>query len=500
MKPAFRVLRLVLVFSIFISVSFAQEAKINKSKGIDGTTAVDDKVQFKDGTTTLIEINSEGAAGSLIFPSVGSTLTGTKLYNNGGNLYWGSNQLGLAGVADNDWTISGNDIYNANSGNVGIGTSPNPFVKFHVKKQNEIIRLESQIEDGWLSIYNNLGSVIQYLGYLGAYNGTNDIDVGTSGNGGNLNLVTQATPRFIIANDGRAGLGALEGIASLNVRGISGDLIAFRVEEPGGSPKFQVSNDGHVGINQWYSNVSMNIRGVASDAITLRVEDPSGAEKFTVSNSGRVGVNTAYPNVTANIRGISGDGWYFTVEGPTGSPFFDVFSTGNAQFYNDLTVNGNISKGGGSFKIDHPLDPTNKNLYHSFVESPEMMNVYNGNIVLDANGEAIVTMADWFEALNKDFRYQLTAIGAPGPNLYIAEKINGNQFRIAGGTAGMEVSWQVTGVRQDAYANENRIKVEELKKPENQGKYLHPTAFGQPKEMGISYAEKLKREEQRIEN
>lgn len=129
-----------------------------------------------------------------------------------------------------------------------------------------------------------------------------------------------------------------------------------------------------------------------------------------------------------------------------------------------------------------------------------MMNVYNGNVTLDGNGEATVAMADWFEALNKDFRYQLTAMGAPGPNLYIAEKINGNQFRIAGGTPGMEVSWQVTGVRQDAYANENRIKVEEMKEPEARGKYLHPTAFGQPKEMGISYSQKLKREEQRVEN
>ncbi len=124
-----------------------------------------------------------------------------------------------------------------------------------------------------------------------------------------------------------------------------------------------------------------------------------------------------------------------------------------------------------------------------------MMNVYNGNVTLNANGEAIVTMADWFEALNKDFKYQLTAIGAPGPNLYIAEEISGNQFKIAGGTSGMKVSWQVTGIRQDAYANENRIQVEELKKPEERGKYLHPTAFGQPKEMGIRNNENLKREE-----
>jgi hypothetical protein len=95
-------------------------------------------------------------------------------------------------------------------------------------------------------------------------------------------------------------------------------------------------------------------------------------------------------------------------------------------------VIGNLSKGGGSFKIDHPLDPANKYLYHSFVESPDMMNVYNGNVVLDANGEAVVVLPDWFEALNRDFRYQLTCIGGFAP-VYIAEEIANNQFKIAGG-------------------------------------------------------------------
>jgi hypothetical protein len=129
----------------------------------------------------------------------------------------------------------------------------------------------------------------------------------------------------------------------------------------------------------------------------------------------------------------------------------------------NLAVTGTLTKGAGSFKIDHPLDPEHKYLSHSFVESPDMMNVYNGNVMLDANGRATVELADYFEALNRDFRYQLTAIGAPGPNLYIAEGVQQNRFRIAGGRPYSTVSWQVTGVRQDDYANENRIKVEEEK-------------------------------------
>jgi hypothetical protein len=76
-----------------------------------------------------------------------------------------------------------------------------------------------------------------------------------------------------------------------------------------------------------------------------------------------------------------------------------------------------------------------------------------------------VDLPEYFEALNRDFRYQLTAIGSPGPNLYIAEGVKQNRFRIAGGRAFAHVSWQVTGVRQDAYANEHRIRVEEEKPP-----------------------------------
>jgi hypothetical protein len=154
-------------------------------------------------------------------------------------------------------------------------------------------------------------------------------------------------------------------------------------------------------------------------------------------------------------------------------------------FSGNVHVNGTLSKSGGSFKIDHPLDPANKYLSHSFVESPDMMNVYNGNVILDGAGEAWVTMPDWFEALNRDFRYQLTAIGGPGPNLFVAEKVMNSQFKIAGGTPGLEVSWQVTGIRQDPYAEAHRIPVEEDKKSHERGKYLNPGLHGQPEDLGL---------------
>lgn len=156
-------------------------------------------------------------------------------------------------------------------------------------------------------------------------------------------------------------------------------------------------------------------------------------------------------------------------------------------FAGNVTVTGTLSKGGGTFKIDHPLDPENKYLYHSFVESPDMMNIYNGNITTDANGEAKVTLPAYFDALNKDFRYQLTTIGKKA-DAWIAEELVGNSFRIATDQPNTKVSWQVTGVRQDAFANANRVVAEVDKKGEEKGKYLHPEAFGKAASMGIDFA------------
>jgi len=130
----------------------------------------------------------------------------------------------------------------------------------------------------------------------------------------------------------------------------------------------------------------------------------------------------------------------------------------------NLSVGGSIGKVGTcNFKIDHPVDPANRYLYHCAVESPDMKNIYDGVVTLDSAGEAVVELPAWFAPLNQDFRYQLTPIGAPGPNLYIAERIRGSRFKVAGGQPGMQVSWQVTGIRHDVYAEAHRSPVEQDK-------------------------------------
>jgi hypothetical protein len=165
----------------------------------------------------------------------------------------------------------------------------------------------------------------------------------------------------------------------------------------------------------------------------------------------------------------------------TQSPWIAGFFNGNVQ------VTGFISKGGSNFQIDHPLDPANKYLTHAAVESSEMKNFYDGMVKLNRKGEAEVRLPRWFASANRELRYQLTAIGAAAPELHIASAFREGKFRIAGGSAGLRVCWQVTGIRNDKWARKNPLVVEAPKARHHRGKYLHPSLHGRKKDEGIGY-------------
>lgn len=159
----------------------------------------------------------------------------------------------------------------------------------------------------------------------------------------------------------------------------------------------------------------------------------------------------------------------------------DVEVWGSSAVWGDLYVSGTKS-----FRIDHPTDPANKYLNHFCTESSEALNTYSGNVVLDGSGEAWVQLADWFELINRDPRYQLTCVGGSAP-VYVAEEISGNRFRIAGGLSGLKVSWQVTAVRNDPAMQTRQMLVEQDKTGPDRGKYIDPSLYGQPETMRIGY-------------
>ncbi len=212
----------------------------------------------------------------------------------------------------------------------------------------------------------------------------------------------------------------------------------------------------------------------------LRVRVNNATKLVVDTNGGTVlGVNNTTAPPPNGLRVAGGSVLIGEVSIGSSSP--QAVPANGLRVAGGATIIGSLSKGGGSFKIDHPLDPRNKYLYHSFVESPDMKNIYDGNVTTDGAGFATVTLPDWFEALNRDFRYQLTIVDSGENDFVMARvyrKIEGNSFILKTSVPGIEVSWQVTGIRKDAWAERNRIPVEVEKGPEERGTYLHPSAFG----------------------
>ena len=244
-----------------------------------------------------------------------------------------------------------------------------------------------------------------------------------------------------------------------------------------------------------FHNTAENVDGAGVSGICANSDYWGYGGFFTGGYCGVEGkVTTESDNSSNQYIGVLGyaaspnDATLYGVFGKTVGGGPDSYA---GYFYGDVNVTGTLSKSSGSFKIDHPLDPENKYLYHSFVESPDMMNVYNGNIILDNNGEAVVQLPLYFEALNMEFRYQLTCIGGYAP-VYISEEISDNRFKISGGNSGLKVSWQVTGIRHDPYAEQNRIQVEVDKPADEKGTYLHYKEYKQPIEKSTETKKELK--------
>ena len=168
---------------------------------------------------------------------------------------------------------------------------------------------------------------------------------------------------------------------------------------------------------------------------------------------------------------------------------FGIGVLGRGGWYGVASVGDFTATGVKAFTIDHPEDPENKMLKHFAIESNEVLNMYRGVVKLDANGQAIIELPDYFEAININPSYQLTAIGTPHQP-YIMQEIQGNQFVVAG-TPNTKVSWTVYADRNDPYMQQNPEKANDVvnKTGERQGKYLNPELYGAPASAGMFYNE-----------
>ncbi len=318
-----------------------------------------------------------------------------------------------------------------------------------------------------------------------------------------LGSFTSTAPnQFLIRADGGVGIGLNNPAWALEVRGSginlknAGGLDRVVLTETPSSSGFVGTTGANGNANVWLSNaIGMPNLG------HVTVFDANGDDNVRIS--GVIGAPTAGGIATYGSNGsdnirlttlvANADHGFISVYDAAGTQQAAMYvdAAGDGQVVShDGTFSGNVSATTWNgvakfFKIDHPLDPANKYLYHSSVESPDMMNVYNGNVVTDGNGEVWVELPVYFQALNQDFRYQLTVIGQFAQAI-VGSKIRNNRFSIRTDKPNVEVSWQVTGVRKDAFAEAHRMVVE-VDKPENErGHYLCPEVFGKSAELRIS--------------
>jgi hypothetical protein len=253
-----------------------------------------------------------------------------------------------------------------------------------------------------------------------------------------------------------------------------------------------VVGEGVDGVSAYGSSTGLfaSVESYGQAVWAIHWEGGNPAWGVRAENRAETGFNNY--GVEGHAWSTEGKGVYGVVTAETGSPIGvygrTVHGVGYAGYFDGPTeATAAFSAANGTSKIDHPLDPENRVLRHAFVESPEMKTVYDGNVTTDARGYATVALPSYFEALNREFRYQLTVIGPTFAQAIVTEEVRGNRFVIRTSEPNVRVSWQVTGIRQDAWANENRVIVEEEKPAAQRGRYLQPSAFGLSRERGVNY-------------
>jgi hypothetical protein len=318
-------------------------------------------------------------------------------------------------------------------------------------------------------------------GAIRADGNANDGLVATTDNGGRaaVKASNSAIPGVGVLGTGYIGVHG-DSPSSLGVYG-TGVNGGVRGDSTDGTAVAGNSSNG-VGV-RGQSNTTFGVHATSnlSDGVYGSTNSGSGVHGSSVSGSGVLGASSS----GFGVRGTSSSNSGVLGESTNGVGVYGFSTNGSAGYFEGLLNANSVNAAIKNFRIDHPQDPARKVLEHSCVESNERLTVYAGTATTDASGEATVELPAWFDSLNTDLRYQLTPLA--DARSWVKRKVKGNRFTIATSEPGVEVCWQVSGVRQDAYAKAHPLEVEAVKTGKEKGKYLHPVEHGKPESDGVGY-------------
>jgi hypothetical protein len=337
-------------------------------------------------------------------------------------------------------------------------------------------------------------------GVVGAGLNTNSAGVaGVADNTNSTGVYGRGTATGVSGNS-TTGRGVFGGsaTASSTIAGVWGENSAFAGTGVVGNAT-NTNGAGVAGIADPFGGTGVYARG-AANGVSGNSTSGNGVYGGSSSGYGVFGQSTSNNGIYGTTNDPSSSGVYgqnfqiccvfgagVTGVGATGVHGISAAAGYAGYFDGKVTVTTDLHViGTKNFKIDHPLDPANKYLIHASIESPDVKNLYDGTTTTDANGDATVILPSYFEALNRDFRYQLTVLGVFAQAI-VASEIADNRFTIKTDKPEVKVSWQVTGVRQDAYMTAHPMVVEQDKPENERGTYQHPELYGQPEELGLSW-------------
>ena len=443
------------------------------------------------GETASLSIGATGVYGSVEATSPGPTSAGVRAINNGTN----ANGFGLLashvgnGIGVYGDTVGGTGVFGWHIGVDGTGPGVQGDTSSTSTDSSGVVgRVKPAVPGPGSAGVRGISAGKPKSGFTSGVRGDADQGVGVYGT-------------TVSGTAGVYGLGNGNGTLLNGVWGHAQSGRGVRGTSPFGTGVSGESGTAIGVYGQTTSETKAAVKGVTLASITTAEgvhgeaqgggtgvvgRSPVGSGVFGTTNAPR-GVFTSLP---AGVKGFSDGGGGAGVYGRAKFEAIGVFgfSAGGSgvvgqsgsglagEFLGDVLVTGTLTKGAGSFRIDHPLDPEHEFLQHSFVESPDMKNVYDGVVTTDRRGYATVRLPRWFQALNRDFRYQLTTI-VRHADAWIGSEIARNRFTIRTDHPHVRVSWQVTGIRHDRYANAHRIRVVERKPDAEQGGYLHPELY-----------------------